>query len=70
MDFSTAIKLGKEAVKYLNNKTSQSVFLITERKNDDFVIGSYSIANLNNIQYLHRYVNEEFYNSDNLNATD
>jgi 6-phosphofructokinase 1 len=70
LDFSTAIKLGREAIKYLNNKPDHPVFLITEKRDEDFIIGSYSIAKLNNIEYFHRYVNDEFYNSDILNATD
>jgi 6-phosphofructokinase len=70
LDFTTAMKLGREAVKYLNNKPAHPVFLITEKKDGDFIIGYYLIANLNNIEYFHRYINDEFYNSDILNATD
>lgn len=69
LDFSTALKLGREAVKYLNNKPEHPLFLITEKKDDDFIIGNYSIAKLKNIEYFHRYINEEFYNSGDLNAT-
>ena len=64
------MKLGREAVKYLNNKPDHPVFLITEKCDGDFIIRYYGIANLNNIEYFHRYVNGEFYNSDILNATD
>jgi 6-phosphofructokinase 1 len=70
LDFSTAMNLGREAVKYLNKKPAHPVFLITEKKDGDFIIGYYLIANLKNIEYFHRYINDEFYNSDILNATD
>jgi 6-phosphofructokinase 1 len=69
LDFSTAIKLGREAVKYLNNNPPRPVFLFTEKSNEDFIIGSYGIDKLNNIEDIHRYINEEFYNPDDLNAT-
>jgi 6-phosphofructokinase 1 len=69
LDFTTAIKLGREAIKYLVNKPDHPVFLLTEKRNDDFIIGSYSIDKLNNIEDFHRFINEEFYNSDELNAT-
>ena len=70
LDFSTALKLGREAVKYLNNKPEHPLFLITEKKDEDFIIGNYSVAKLKNIEYFHRYINEEFYNSGDLIATD
>jgi 6-phosphofructokinase 1 len=70
LDFTTAMKLGMEAVKYLNKKPAHPIFLITEKKDGDFNIGYYLIANLKNIEYFHRYINDEFYNSDILNATD
>jgi 6-phosphofructokinase 1 len=70
LDFSTSMKLGREAVKYLNNKPDHPVFLITEKRDGDFIIGSYSIAKLTNIEYFHRYIDKKLYNSDNLNATD
>ena len=70
LDFTTAMKLGREAVKYLNKKPAHPIFLITEKKDGDFIIGYYLIANLKNIEYFHRYINDEFYNSDILNATD
>ena len=69
LDFATAIKLGREAVKYLNNKPGHPVFLFTEKSDEDFIIGSYSIDKLKNIEDIHRYINKEFYNSDDLCAT-
>ena len=70
LDFATAIKLGREAVKYLNNKPGHPVFLFTEKSDEDFIIGSYSIDKLKNIEDIHRYINEDFYNSDDFYATD
>ena len=69
LDFSTAIKLGREAVKYLNSNPPHPVFLFTEKNNEDFIIAGCGIDKFNNIEDIHRYINEEFYNPDNLNAT-
>ena len=70
LDFSTAIKLGREAVNYLSNKPDHPVFLFTTKNDKDFSIVSYSIDKLKNIEDIHRYINKEFYNTDDLCATD
>jgi 6-phosphofructokinase len=70
LDFSTAIKLGREAVNYLSDKPDHPVFLFTTKNDEDFIISSYSIDKLKNIEDIHRYINKEFYNTDDFCATD
>jgi len=69
LDLLASAKLGSAAVNHFKNKKSESIFLITNLNKEKLTISEYSLTKVESIDKLHRFVTEQFYDCNNLNAS-
>lgn len=69
LDLSASVKLGSAAVNHFKNKKSESIFLTTNFDKEKIIIEEYPLFEVESIDKLHRFVTEQFYDHDLLNAT-
>lgn len=69
LDLSAAAKLGRAAVNYFKSGGNNTVLLTTNFKDGKLVTGSYSLSGVSNIDDLHRFVTERFYDPRTMNTT-
>ncbi|MCL5031146.1 MAG: 6-phosphofructokinase, partial [Bacteroidetes bacterium] len=69
LDISAATKLGAAAVRHLKHMNKQSIFLTTNFDKEKLEIAGYPITDVENIDHLHRFVTDQFYDPTKLNVT-
>lgn len=69
LELSAAAKLGRAAVNYFKSGGNDTALLTTNFKDGKLVTGSYSLRGVSNIDDLHRFVTERFYDPSTMNVT-
>ena len=69
LDLSAAAELGRAAVNYFKSKRDDTTLLTTNFRDGKLVRGSYSLSGVSNIDGLHRFVTERFYDPNTMNTT-
>jgi 6-phosphofructokinase len=70
LDFRAATMLGEKAVELINEKIDSPLFLTTNFIDDELCVVSFPLNDTDDIESLHRFVTEEFYDTARLNITE
>lgn len=69
LDSTMAAKLGKYAVDLISKGLNEPVFLSLQKRDNKFIVDEFYLTQIDNIEKIHRFVNEGFYDRNEFNIT-